>query len=179
VTPHTLVHIPGATGYGLKVQRASSRMPYPCALSIPYSTGLILCVHWNRPGILRCCVPMPGAAGRTWHILHGVNHQGKSGPVHQPSSSLALGHDPVSPPDGKYGNVGCWPAVPPVHKLGVKRESRAAACARCAARGAQCRGTLAACPLCGAQSSCRRWCRAYDSWHRIIFIYQGHTIEER
>jgi hypothetical protein len=21
--------------------------------------------------------------------------------------------------------------------------------------------------------------RTYDSWHRIIFIYQGHTIEER
>lgn len=61
----------------------------------------------------------------------------------------------------------------------MKRESRAAACARCAARGAQCRGTLAARPLCGAYSSCRRLRRTYDSWHRIIFIYQGHTIEER
>jgi hypothetical protein len=39
--------------------------------------------------------------GRTWHILHGVNHQ--SGPVHQPPSSLARDHDPVSPPeDGVY-----------------------------------------------------------------------------
>ena len=77
------------------------------------------------------------------------------------------------------GDGGRGPPVPRVHKLGVKRESRAAACARCAARGAQCRGTLAARPLCGAQSSCRRLRRTYDSWHRIIFIYQGHTIEER
>ena len=99
--------------------------------------------------------------------------------MHQPPSSLALDHDPVSPPDGVCGDGGRGPPVPRVHKLGVKRESRAAACARCAARGAQCRGTLAARPLCGAQSSCRRLCRTYDSWHRIIFIYQGHTIEER
>ena len=37
--------------------------------------------------------------------------------------------------------------------LAIKRESRAAACARCAARGAQCRGTLAAySTLCGGVS---------------------------
>ena len=95
------------------------------------------------------------------------------GPVYQPSSSLALDHDPVSPPDGKCGGAGCGPFAPPVHKLGVKRESRAAACARCAARGAQCRGTLAACPLCGAQSSCRRLSRTYDSWQRIYVCTKG------
>ena len=55
----------------------------------------------------------------------------------------------------------------------MKRESRAAACARCAARGAQCRGTLAACPLCGAQSSCRRLSRTYDSWQRIYVCTKG------
>jgi hypothetical protein len=57
--------------------------------------------------------------------------------------------------------------------LAFKRESRAAACARCAARGAQCRGTVAACPLCGAQSSCRRLGRTYDSWQRIYVCTKG------
>jgi hypothetical protein len=62
-------------------------------------------------------------------------------------------------------------------KLGVKRESRAAACARCAARGAQCRGTVAACPLCGAQSSCRRLDRTYDSWQRIYVCTKGIRLK--
>jgi len=100
VTPHTLVHIPGASGYGLQVQRASSRMPYPCALSIPYSTVSSCAstgLDWNLE--VQCTDARCG--GRTWHILHRVNH--RSGPVHQPPSSLALGHDPVSPPDGVCG----------------------------------------------------------------------------
>ena len=94
--------------------------------------------------------------------------------MHQPPSSLALDHDPVSPPDGVCGDGGRGPPVPRVHSnLAIKRESRAAACARCAARGAQCRGTLAACPLCGSQSSCRRLSRTYDSWQRIYVCTKG------
>ena len=110
--------------------------------------------------------------GRTWHILHRVNH--RSGPVYQPPSSLALGHDPVSPPDGVCGEGGCGPFFPRVHRnLAFKRESRAAACARCAARGACVRGTVAARPLCGSYSSCRRLSSTYDSWHRIYVCTKG------
>jgi hypothetical protein len=110
--------------------------------------------------------------GRTGHILHGVNHH--LGPVHQPPSSLALDRDPVGPPDGECGERGCGPTPPRVHrKLGVKRESRAAACARCAARGACVRGTLAARPLCGSYSSCRRLSSTYDSWQRIYVCTKG------
>ena len=58
-------------------------------------------------------------------------------------------------------------------RLGVKRESRAAACARCAARGACVRGTVAARPLCGSYSSCRRLSSTYDSWHRIYVCTKG------
>ena len=168
--PSTLVQIPGAAGYGLKVQRASSRMPYPCALSIPYST-VSSCASTgidleSRGAVYRC--PVRRAHG---HILHGVNHH--LGPVHQPPSSLALDRDPVGPPDGECGERGCGPTPPRVHKLGVKRESRAAACARCAARGACVRGTLAARPLCGSYSSCRRLSSTYDSWHRIYVCTKG------
>lgn len=169
--PSTLVQIPGASGYGLKVQRASSRMPYPCALSIPYSTGLILCVHWILTWNLEVLCTDARCGGRTGHILHGVNHH--LGPVHQPPSSLALDRDPVGPPDGECGERGCGPTPPRVHKLGVKRESRAAACARCAARGAWVRGTLAARPLSGSYSSCRRSSSTYDSWQRIYVCTKG------
>ena len=93
--PSTLVQIPGASGYGLKVQRASSRMPYPCALSIPYSTSLILCVHWILTWNLEVLCTDARCGGRTGHILHGVNHH--LGPVHQPPSSLALDRDPCGP----------------------------------------------------------------------------------
>ena len=119
--PSTLVHIPGAAGYGLKVQRASSRMPYPCALSIPYSTvsscastGLDL---ESRGAVYRC--PVRRAHG---HILHGVNHP--LGPVHQPPSSLALDRDPVGPPDGECGERGCGPTPPRVHS-GLALNARA------------------------------------------------------
>jgi hypothetical protein len=114
VTPHTLVHIPGASGYGLQVQRASSRMPYPCALSIPYSTSLILCVHWILTWNLEVLCTDARCGGRTGHILHGVNHH--LGPVHQPPSSLALDRDPVGPPDGECGERGCGPTPPRVHR---------------------------------------------------------------
>ena len=96
--PSTLVQIPGAAGYGLKVQRASSRMPYPCALSIPYSTSLILCVHWNRLWNLEVLCTDARCGGRTWHILHGVNHQ------FGPRASAPL----ISSPGSRSGGPARW-----------------------------------------------------------------------
>ena len=169
--PSTLVQIPGAAGYGLKVQRASSRMPYPCALSIPYSTvsscastGLDL---ESRGAVYRCPVRR---AHRTC-ITRGKPPSG-------PRASAPL----ISSPGSRSGGPARWGvwrarlrsyAPTGTQKLGVKRESRAAACARCAARGACVRGTLAACPLCGSYSSCRRLSSTYDSWHRIYVCTKG------
>lgn len=87
VTPHTLVHTPGASGYGLQVQRASSRMPYPCALSIPYSTSLILCVHWNRLRNLEVLCTDARTLG--WDVAYITQGNPSLGPVYQPPSSLA------------------------------------------------------------------------------------------
>ena len=76
--------------------------------------------------LLRCCVPMADSAAGAGHVIHGVNQQ--LGPVHQPSSSLALDRDPLGPPDGECGECGCDPALPRIHRnLVFKRESRAAA----------------------------------------------------
>ena len=157
--PSTLVQIPGASRLWVEGTTCVLTYAHPCALSIPMIHGVmesfIPCVHGNdRLWNLEVLCTDARCGGRTGHILHGVNHH--LGPVHQPPSSLALDRDPVGPPDGVCGERGCGPTPPRVHKLGVKRDSRAAACARCAARGACVRGTLAARPLCGSYSSCRR-----------------------
>jgi hypothetical protein len=147
-------------------------MPYPCALSIPYSTSLILCVHWirrleSRGAVYRCPV-------RRAHGTYTTRGKPPSGP----RASAPL----ISSPGSRSGGPARWGvwrarlrsyAPTGTQKLGVKRESRAAACARCAARGACVRGTVAARPLCGSYSSCRRLSSTYDSWHRIYVCTKG------
>jgi hypothetical protein len=102
VTPHTLVHIPGASGYGLQVQRASLTYALSlCSLdSLHHGSHPVrpLELTWN----LEVLCTDARCGGRTRHVLHGVNHH--LGPVHQPPSSLALDRDPVGPPDGECGD---------------------------------------------------------------------------
>jgi hypothetical protein len=133
---------------GCRYNVRPSRMPYPCALSIPYSTSVILCVHWNRLWNLEVQCTDARCGGRTWHILHRVNH--RSGPVYQPPSSLALDRDPWARP---MGSVVTEVAVLLPHgytnlAINARAGLRPVLAVRPGGRSAG--GTLAACPLRGA-----------------------------